>query len=234
MAESDAGAAGMTEHVRLLFPDGMWPEFPWKKGSRWIRIDSDIASAIVALFPNWAGDWNDFAPYLRRSGYTPEDLPRVTVKIISAVAAEQAQENMERRASRGLPISSGVGTCAATFTTFATPDVSKAEEHAVETLAKRIVENDKTLAGVDEVLQSLWERKAIGGKLLDSDVLAVAAIGTSGGREKIRTILTRTSVLNLTVSHGHRGGGVGLTSLGEKVIRRVLGVRAMRPAVRLA
>lgn len=234
MLESDAGAAGMTEQLRRLFPDGTWREFPWKKGSRRIGIDSDVASALLALIPNWAGDWNDFAPYLRRSGYTPEDLPRVTVKIISAVAAEQAQENMERRASRGLTISSGVGTCTATFTTFATPDVSHAEEDAVETLAKRIVENDKTLAGVDEVLQALLERKAIGGKLLDSDVLAGAAIGASGGREKIRTILTRTSALNLTVSHGHRGGGVGLTPFGEKVIQRVLGLRAMRPTVRLA
>jgi hypothetical protein len=234
MAEDDAGVAGMTEQLRRLFPDGKWPEFPWKKGSRRIRIDSDVASAIVALIPNWAGDWNDFAPYLRRSGYTPEDLARVTVKIISAVAAEQSQENMERRASRGLPISAGVGTCTSTFTTFETPDVSNAEEDAVETLAKRIVENDKTLAGVDEVLQALWERKAMDGELLDSDALAVAAIGASGGREKIRTILIRTSALNLTVSHGHRGGGVGLTAFGEKVIRRVLGLRAMRPAVRLA
>jgi hypothetical protein len=234
MSENDAGVAGLPEQLRRLFPRGKWLECPWKKGGRLIPIDADVASALLALIPNWAGDWNDFAPYLRRSGYTPEDLPRVTVKIISAVAAEQAQENMERRASRGLTIPAGVGTCTSTFTTFDTPDASNAEEEAVETLAKRILENDKTLAGVDEVLQALLERKAIGGKLLDSDVLAVAAIGASGGREKIRTILARTSALILTVSHSHRGGGVGLTALGEKVIRRVLGLRAMRPTVRLA
>jgi hypothetical protein len=121
MAESDAGAAGMTEQLRRLFPDGKWPEFPRKKGSRRIPIDPDVASALLALIPDWAGDWNDFAPCLRRSGYTPEDLPRVSVKIISAVAAEQAQENMERRASRGLTISGGVGTCTSTFTTFSLP-----------------------------------------------------------------------------------------------------------------
>jgi hypothetical protein len=231
MAESETD---ISEKIRRAFPGGKWPEFPWKKGSRRIGIDSDVASALVALIPDWAGDWDDFAPYLRRSGYTPEDLPRVTVKIISAVAAEQAQENMERRASRGLTSSAGVGTCTSTFTAFDTFNVSNAEEDAVETLAKRIVETDKTLAGVDEVLQALSERKAIGGKLLDSDVLAVAAIGASGGREKIRTILIRTSALNLTVSHGHRGGGVGLTQFGQKVIQRVLSLRAMRATVRLA
>jgi hypothetical protein len=130
MAESDAGAAGMTEQLRRLFPDGTWPEFPWKNGSRRIRIDSDVASPILALIPNWAGDWNDFAPYLRRCGYTPEDLPRVTVKIISAVAAEQAQENMERRASRGLTISGSVGTCTATFTTFAWPQEAVGDDES--------------------------------------------------------------------------------------------------------
>ena len=130
MAESDAGAAGMTEQLRRLFPDGTWPEFPWKKGSRRIGIDSDVASTLLALIPNWAGNWEDFAPYLRRSGYTPEDLPRVSVKIISAVAAEQAQENMERRASRGLTISSGVGTCTATFTTFAWPPEATAHDES--------------------------------------------------------------------------------------------------------
>lgn len=130
MLESDAGAAGMTEQLRRLFPDGTWPEFPWKKGSRQIEIDFDVASALLALIPNWARDWNDFAPYLRRSGYTPEDLPRVSVKIISAVAAEQAQENMERRASRGLTISSSVGTCTATFTTFAWPQEAVGDDES--------------------------------------------------------------------------------------------------------
>jgi hypothetical protein len=135
MAEIDAGAAGMAEQLRRLFPDGKWPESPWKKGGRRIAIDVDVASAILALIPNWAGDWNDFAPYLRRSGYTPEDLPRVTVKIISAVAAEQAQENMERRASRGLTISAGVGTCTSTFTTFAWPQESAGHDEGKEACA---------------------------------------------------------------------------------------------------
>ncbi len=121
MVESDASGAGMTEQLHRLFPDGKWPEFPWKKGCRRIAIDLDVASALLALIPNWAGDWADFAPYLRRTGYTPEELPRVTVKIVSAVAAERAQENMERRASRGLTISAGLGTCTSTFTTFEFP-----------------------------------------------------------------------------------------------------------------
>ena len=143
MAESNAGVTGMTEQLRRLFPDRTWPEFPWKEGSRRIGIDPNVASALLALIPGWAGDWNDFAPYLRRSGYTPEDLLRVNVKIISAVAAEQAQENMERRASRGLPISGGVGTCTATFTTFAWPqeatvhDESKAAFDTIVALPPR-------------------------------------------------------------------------------------------------
>lgn len=118
MGERNAGFAGLPEQLRQLFPDGNWPEYPFKKRSQAVPIDSTVASSLLALIPDWAGDWDDFAPYLRRSGYEPKDLPQVTVKIISTVAAEQAQENMERRASRGLPISGGVGTCTSTFVTF--------------------------------------------------------------------------------------------------------------------
>jgi len=135
MPESDAGAAGMTEQLRRLFPDGTWPEFPYRTKSRRIPVNPDIASALLALIPAWAGDWNDYAHYVRRSGYTPEEMPQVTVKIISAVAAEQAQENMERRASRGLTISAGAGTCTTTFTTFAWPPEATANDESKEAFA---------------------------------------------------------------------------------------------------
>ncbi len=118
MGERDAGFAGLPEQLRRLFPDGTWPEYPYKKRSKALPVDVEVASALLALIPNWAGDWNDFAPFLWARGCNPSDLSHVTAKHISIVAAVEAQENMERRASRGLTLSAGVGTCTSTFTTF--------------------------------------------------------------------------------------------------------------------
>lgn len=237
MAESNAGAAGMTEHLRRLFPDGKWPEFPYRGKRPRIVIDLDVAGPLFDLIPQWNGDWRDFIQYLRRSGCSSAELPTVSIKELSNVAAEQAQHNRERRQSLGFSPTGAAGTSVSSFvmlTAVATPVAANSEDDSVERLAQRIIDEEKSLCGVDELLQALLEKGAIAGKLCDSDDLATAAIGSKGGREKIRTILIRTSALNLTVSHGYRGGGVGLTSFGEQVIRRVLGIRAMRPAVRLA
>jgi len=237
MAESDAGEAGMTKQLRRLFPDGKWSEFPYREKSRRISIDREVAGPLFDLIPQWDGDWRDFLQYLRRIGCSSADFQTVSIKELSNVAAEQAQQNRERRQSLGFVPTGASGTSVASFTTLTTLDVrgsTHAEVTAVESLAKRLVDEDKSLAGVDDLLQALLEKGAICGVLCDSDDLAEAALGTRGGREKIRTILVRTSTLELTISQGHRNGGLGLTPFGEQVIRRVLGMRAMRPLVRLA
>lgn len=115
MAKQAAGAAGIEKRISRLFPGMVWPAFPWLDGSPDIPIDLDVAGPLVALFPEWAGNWDDFAPCLRQHGYTLPELPHVSIKIVSAVAAAQAQENLERRAARGLTLSAGSGTSVSTF-----------------------------------------------------------------------------------------------------------------------
>jgi hypothetical protein len=236
MAESDAGAAGMAEQLRRLFPDGKWSEFPYRGKKPRIAIDLEVAGPLFDLIPQWNGDWRDFIQYLRRSGCSSAELPTVSIKELSNVAAEQAQQNRERRQSLGFSPTGAAGTSVSSFVTLTAVDTrgtSNAEDDAVERLAERIVNEEKSLSGVDELLQALLEKGAIGGTLCDSDELAEAALGAAG-RGSIRTILARTSALELTTSQGHRSGGQGLTAFGEKVIRRVFGLRAMRPAARLA
>lgn len=115
MAEQAAGAVGIEERISRLFPGMVWPEFPWRAGGPDIPIAIDVAGPLLALFPEWAGDWDDFAPYLRKYGYTAAELPSVSVKVVSAVAAAQAQKNLERRAKRGLVCSAASGTSVSTF-----------------------------------------------------------------------------------------------------------------------
>lgn len=152
MSESAAGAAGIEERVSRLFPGMVWPAFPWREGSPVIPIDIEVAGPLFALFPEWAKDWNDFAPYLRQRGYTPTELADVSVKVISAVAAAEAQENLERRASRGLVCSAARGTSVATF---------YAPVMLAPVAPRPVAENDDTAAVVKAACDLTPMRQAI-------------------------------------------------------------------------
>ncbi len=118
MAESDAGAAGMAEQIRRLFPDGKWKEFPYRTKSQRIAVDGEAATNLLALLPAWAGDWHDFEPWLSEtSNYKPSDLPDLNVKTVCTAVGKAAQRESERRASLGLIPIAANGTSVASFVT---------------------------------------------------------------------------------------------------------------------
>ena len=116
MAESDAGAAGMTEQLRRLFPDGNWPEFPYRAKSRRIAVDEDAATNLFVLFPQWGGSWHDFEPWLRESSnYPTSELPDLSVKTVCTAVGKAAQRDRDKRVSLGLLPIAAYGTSASSF-----------------------------------------------------------------------------------------------------------------------
>lgn len=116
MAESIAGGAGMSEKIHRVFPDGKWPAFPYRPKSKRINVNSEAATSLFSLLPEWAGEWKDFGPWLRESsGYLPTELPDLPVKTVCTAVGKAAQRERERRVSRGLMPVAAYGTSVSTF-----------------------------------------------------------------------------------------------------------------------
>lgn len=116
MAESIAGGAGMSEKIHRVFPDGKWRAFPYRPKSKRINVNSEAATSLFSLLPEWAGEWEDFGPWLRESsGYLPTELPDLPVKTVCTAVGKAAQRERERRVSRGLMPVAAYGTSVSTF-----------------------------------------------------------------------------------------------------------------------
>jgi hypothetical protein len=116
MGESDAGFAGLPEQLRRLFPDGTWPEFPYRPKSGRIAIDSEAATNLFSLIPDWAGDWDDFRPWLRESSnYPTSEHPELSVKTVCTAIGKAAQRERDKRLSLGLMPIAAYGTSVASI-----------------------------------------------------------------------------------------------------------------------
>jgi hypothetical protein len=115
-------ATTLDEFIERHFPDGKCPEYPFHKRSKLVSLNRDWAANLHALIPEWAGDWLNFAaPVMRHTGRGKTDLPGMPMSIVSSAVASAVQENMERRARRGLEIGGSEGTSVSTYTQFTLP-----------------------------------------------------------------------------------------------------------------
>lgn len=109
-------AAGVESRISSLFPGMIWKEFPWRDRSPAIPIDLETANSLLNLFPEWAGDWDNFRNAVRKyGGFTTEQFPDASVQDIAQAANDAAQEKMEFRAYRGLVCSGASGTSVSTL-----------------------------------------------------------------------------------------------------------------------
>lgn len=214
--------AELRQRVSTLFPDGKWPQNPWAKRPKRVPVDMELAGNLFALIPEWAGDWADFEPYLRDRNYPRAELPDVSVKIVSSVAAVAAQAKREERASRGLLPLSGVGTSVSSYVR-----VELVEPATRSTTAD---ERDKTASEVANQL----DKPTLAYALVMLAELAVCGANTKTDWE-IRRVLgsvmpsiegkgTKTICENLTAEGMYEykqgpGGGRYLTPWGVEVAK---------------
>ena len=181
MAESDAGAAGMTERLRRLFPDGTWPGFPYRKRSLHVAVDWDAATNLFALLPEWGGNWHDFEPWLRESSnYPTSELPDLSAKTVCTAVGKAAQRERDNRASLGLMPIAGFGTSVSSFVVVPLA-ASRAPTIAGGDVAEEVLSFGKTSAAEDVI-----ESAAVLTDRRKTIVVVMLAMGACDRRETLQ------------------------------------------------
>lgn len=202
------------------FPDGKWPEYPYRSRSKRVPVDRDRARNLFDRYPAWAGNWQDFAPAL---SFPPS--PDVHVDALCTAVRSWVEEVQERRLSMGLTCTGAGSTSAASIVQVVVvkPPAASDEENELEIIARRLVDIDES-ADVRDFVLALRELGGYGGEYRKgNDICEKAGMG-SHRRECRNAIATAAHGLGLLVdANGKPGpnGGYSLSQNGVKVAQLV-------------